>query len=122
MVDLSVVITSWNTRELRRECLAALTKYQRPKTSDELPSSFVLGHSSEVIVIDNASADGNAEMVQREFPDVRLIVNEGNLGFYAGKQSRHRGELWTVCAAAEQRHRGISGHAEDAGRLHGRAL
>ena len=42
---------------------------------------MVLGPSSEVIVIDNASADGSVEMVQREFPDVHLIVNEGNLGF-----------------------------------------
>ena len=79
--DLSIIIVNWNTRELLRECLAALTKDEGRKTKDEPPSSLVLGPSSDVIVVDNASADGSVEMVRRDFPDVRLIVNESNLGF-----------------------------------------
>lgn len=37
--------------------------------------------STEFIVVDNASTDGSVEMLQLEFPDVRLIRNSGNLGF-----------------------------------------
>ena len=79
--DLSVIIVNWNTRELLGECLCPLTKDERRKTKDEPPWSLVIGPSSELIVIDNASADGSVEMVQREFPDIHLIVNESNLGF-----------------------------------------
>ncbi len=79
--DLSVIIVNWNTRELLRACLCPLIKDERRKTKDEPPWSLVIGPSSELIVIDNASADGSVEMVQREFPDIHLIVNESNLGF-----------------------------------------
>ena len=83
--DLSVIIVSWNVRDLLRECLTSVTKDQRPRTKDVLLSSFVLRPSSiEVIVIDNASADGSAEMVAREFPWVRLIANRENRGFTGG--------------------------------------
>jgi hypothetical protein len=79
---LSIIIVNWNTRELLRGCLTALTEDGRRKT-DSLSRSSVLRPPSsvEIIVVDNASADGSAEMVERDFPIVRLIVNEGNLGF-----------------------------------------
>ena len=67
MTQVSVVIPSWNTRELLRACLESL------KTT--LPGS------SEIIVIDNASRDGSARMVQDDFQHVRLIRNTRNLGF-----------------------------------------
>ncbi|MCU0501483.1 MAG: glycosyltransferase family 2 protein [Anaerolineae bacterium] len=80
--DLSIIIVNWNTRELLRGCLAALTEDGRRKTDSLSPPSVLRPPSSvEIIVVDNASADGSVEMVQREFPDVRLILNEGNLGF-----------------------------------------
>lgn len=66
-VDISVVIVSWNTREDLRECLRSLHE------------SGLEG--AEVIVVDNASADGSAEMVSREFPRVTVISNPENLGF-----------------------------------------
>ena len=69
-MDLSVVIVSWNCREELRGCLAALR--------DEPPSG-----AWELFVVDNASADDTAEMVRREFPQVRLIANEDNRGFAA---------------------------------------
>ncbi len=64
-VYLSVVVLSWNTREILRACLTALARDQprRPR---------------EVIVVDNASADGSAEMVAREHPEVRLLRNAEN--------------------------------------------
>lgn len=67
MTRLSVVIPSYNTRDLLRSCLCAL--------EPALPSS------SEVIVVDNASLDGTPSMVAREFPHVRLLRNERNEGF-----------------------------------------
>lgn len=70
---LSVVIVSWNVREDLRECLRSLF------TSSLDP--FLSPVPLEVIVIDNASSDGSALMVQREFPQVRLFVNPYNLGY-----------------------------------------
>lgn len=69
--DVSVVIVNWNTREILRNCLASVqgeTKRVR----------------LEVIVVDNASSDGSAELVQRDFPEARLIANSENRGFAAG--------------------------------------
>ncbi len=70
-MDLSIVIVSWNTREMLRDCLASL-------------SAATDGLSCEVLVVDNASADGSAAMVGAEFPAVRLIETGANLGFSRG--------------------------------------
>lgn len=64
-IDLSVVIVSWNTAALTTACLAALerdgTRLRR-----------------EIVVVDNASADGTADAVAREHPDVVLLRNLEN--------------------------------------------
>src|SRR5262249_12845721 len=65
---VSVCIANWNCRDLLRGCLQSLTSRRQ-------------GVRVEVIVVDNASADGAAEMVAREFPHVRLIRNSHNVGF-----------------------------------------
>lgn len=70
-LDLSVIIVNWNVCDLLRRCLASI--------SDE-PAAALNLHT-EIIVIDNASADGSAEMVRDEFPRVTLIANTGNRGF-----------------------------------------
>lgn len=67
-VDLSIIIVSWNVRELLKECLASIYKYTTDITF-------------EVFVVDNASSDGSAEMVCESFPQVNLIRNKLNLGF-----------------------------------------
>jgi GT2 family glycosyltransferase len=67
-MDLSIIIVSWNVKEKLRENLAAIFKSQ---------GKF----SCEVFVVDNDSGDGSAGMVQSEFPQVRLIVNQANSGF-----------------------------------------
>lgn len=66
LANLSIVIVSWNVCKLLRACLAALPR------------------DAEVIVIDNASADGTAAMVAAEFPSVRLVANHENRGFTGG--------------------------------------
>jgi GT2 family glycosyltransferase len=68
-VDVSVVIVSYNTLALTRACLR--TVYEQTKGT------------IEVIVVDNASADGSVEMIAREFPRVRLVANPDNRGFAA---------------------------------------
>jgi GT2 family glycosyltransferase len=67
---LSIIIVSHNTRDLLARCLTSIREagYRQPY---------------EVLVIDNASSDGSAEMVAERFPDVRVVRNEANLGFSA---------------------------------------
>jgi len=69
---LSIVIVSWNVREDLRECLQSLLKDE----GSRLESGEI-----EIIIVDNASTDGTAEMVNLEFPQVKLLVNSQNLGY-----------------------------------------
>ncbi|HOC39087.1 MAG TPA: glycosyltransferase family 2 protein [Thermodesulfobacteriota bacterium] len=65
---LSIIIVNWNTLDLLRQCLRSVIG--------------ALGELlSEIIVVDNASSDGSPEMVNKEFPSVRLVENTSNLGF-----------------------------------------
>ena len=82
--DLSIIIVSWNVRELLRGCLASLTTDDRRLTTAESSSVVRRPSSVEIIVIDNASSDGSAAMVAAEFPQVRLIANADNRGFTGG--------------------------------------
>ncbi len=66
--DISVCIVNWNCRDLLRSCLESLLYHEQ-------------GARLEVIVVDNASADGAADMVAREFPEVVLVRNDHNAGF-----------------------------------------
>ncbi len=65
---LSICIVNWNTRDYLRECLQSIAD----TASDLAP---------EVIVVDNASSDGSAEMVRRAFPSVMLLANDENLKY-----------------------------------------
>jgi hypothetical protein len=67
-MDLSVIIVSWNTCQVLRECLESV---QRQRSSASI----------DVWVVDNASKDGSAEMVRETFPAVHLIENSENVGF-----------------------------------------
>jgi GT2 family glycosyltransferase len=69
-VDVSVVIVNWNTKELLQDCLSSV--YEHAGDIDY-----------EIIVIDNASTDGSAEMVKNDFQQVILIENSENRGFAA---------------------------------------
>jgi N-acetylglucosaminyl-diphospho-decaprenol L-rhamnosyltransferase len=71
VVDVSVCIVNWNTRELLRRCLLSIRKH-------------TAGVQVQVIVVDNASADGSADMVKQGFPEVHLIASLDNHGFARG--------------------------------------
>jgi GT2 family glycosyltransferase len=66
--DVSVCIANWNCAEMLRRCLQSM--FDQPQ-----------GVSFEVVVADNGSTDGAAEMVAAEFPQVALIRNADNRGF-----------------------------------------
>jgi N-acetylglucosaminyl-diphospho-decaprenol L-rhamnosyltransferase len=68
MVDLAIVIVSFNAREDLDRTLASL--HDAPSVA-----------TTEVVVVDNASRDGSAAMVRERWPDVSLIEAGGNLGF-----------------------------------------
>jgi GT2 family glycosyltransferase len=77
-VDLSIAIVSYNVQEQLAECLASVERSGRSLRQ-------------EVMVVDNASHDGSAEMVRERFPQVTLIQNAENVGFArASNQALHR--------------------------------
>jgi hypothetical protein len=72
--DISIIVLSWNVRDLLRSCLQSLPLHDP---------------AVEIIVVDSASGDGTAEMVQAgiasgEFPTVQLIASAENLGYSRG--------------------------------------
>lgn len=68
MIELSIVIINWNTRDILKDCLQSLFQNLPPI-------------SLETWVVDNASTDGSIEMVKNDFPQVKTISNNENLGF-----------------------------------------
>ena len=69
-LDLSIIVVSFNTREVTLECLRSV--YAETK---ETPF--------ELIVVDNDSGDGSAAAIEAEFPDLKLLALEQNIGFGA---------------------------------------
>ena len=83
MIDLSILIINWNTRDLVVQCLQSLSD-----TADQIVQDPNEGHGltfgsfrAEVIVVDNASTDNSASVVQQRFTWARLIENACNMGF-----------------------------------------
>src|SRR5580698_3467772 len=70
-VDISIVIVAWNAKHYLELCLESLAAAPPRR-------------SMEIIVVDNASADGTAEMIEAQFPYVKLIRSSENLGFAKG--------------------------------------
>ena len=67
--DISVVVTSYNSRQALSQGLDALARMGERR------------HSLEVIVVDDASWDGSPQMVAEKYSWVHLIANEQNLGY-----------------------------------------
>jgi len=69
MKQLGIIIVNYNTRSILRECLRNLEKLEIP--------------FSKIVVVDNGSKDGSADMVSRDFKDIILIKTSNN-GLAAG--------------------------------------
>ena len=69
MIDLSIVIVNYNTKEFLKRCISSILDSVSKKIN------------YEIIIVDNASSDNSAEMVKKEFPQIKLIVNRENGGF-----------------------------------------
>lgn len=67
-MSVSIILVSYNTKELTRNCIKSI--YEHTKELDY-----------DIWLIDNASSDGSARMVKEEFPEVNLIESQENLGF-----------------------------------------
>lgn len=67
-MDLSIIIVNWKSKDYLRKCVASI--YAETK-----------GFNFEIVVIDSASFDGSGEMLAQEFPQVRFIQSQENLGF-----------------------------------------
>ncbi len=72
--DLSILIVSFNTREILRECLETVLRQSA-------------NLCVEILVVDNNSSDGSPEMIEQQFPGVRLIRSPVNLGFGAANNT-----------------------------------
>jgi hypothetical protein len=75
-VRVTAVVVSYNTREELRRCLGSLRAHA--------------GMPCQLVVVDNASTDGSADMVEKEFPEARLIRNRENAGFSRGNNQALR--------------------------------
>lgn len=71
----SIIIVSFNTSELTRNCLLSLREHEP---------------DAEVIVVDNASRDDSVEMLRDQFPEVKLIALETNVGFGRANNEGYR--------------------------------
>lgn len=84
--DISVIIVSYNTREMTLECLRTL-------------HANLGGVSAEVFVVDNDSKDGSVDAIRVAFPQVRLIANTQNTGFGAANNqamAQAKGEFFLL--------------------------
>ncbi len=76
-LDLSVIILSFNTKDITGRCLDNL-KVAKEYCQKKLKNNI------SVIVLDNASNDGSPELVKSDYPWVKLIASKENLGFSKG--------------------------------------
>jgi GT2 family glycosyltransferase len=76
---VSIIMLVWNSYEVTRDCLLSLRKLDYP--------------AYEVILVDNGSIDSSGERLAREFPEVKFIRNEQNLGFTGGNNVGMRDAL-----------------------------
>lgn len=71
-MQLSIIIVSFNIRDLLYACLGSLmTNY-----ADKFQKNIF-----EIIIVDNASSDLNTDLLQKDFPQVRILTNSKNVGF-----------------------------------------
>ena len=78
MIDLSIVVVTWNTRDLVVECLASIERASanRPEGARRL--------EIETLVVDNGSRDGTVDAIRACFPWAKVTALPRNMGFSAG--------------------------------------
>ena len=76
-MDISIIIVNWNTRDLLCNCIESVYNTVRDV-------------SYEIIVVDNASLDGSVSILQKAYPQVKIIQNEENRGFGAANNQAMR--------------------------------
>ncbi len=81
-MDLSIVIVNYNVEHFLAQCLASVRK-----ATDVFEAA---GFQAEVWVVDNRSVDGSCGMVRRDFPEVKLLALEENVGFSRGNNAAVR--------------------------------
>jgi GT2 family glycosyltransferase len=67
---VSIIVLSWNSYDVTRDCLLSLRKIDYP--------------AFEVVLVDNGSVDGSGKKLAQDFPEVKVILNDKNLGFTGG--------------------------------------
>lgn len=77
MTGVSIIIVNWNSKQFLRNCLSSVRTHCG-------------GMDYETIVIDSGSFDGAAELVRDEFPEVRFIQSQENLGFARANNVAYR--------------------------------
>jgi GT2 family glycosyltransferase len=76
---VSFVILNWNSHDVTRDCLLSLRKLAYP--------------NFEVLLVDNGSIDSSADQLAQEFPEIRVLRNDQNLGFTGGNNVGMRDAL-----------------------------
>ncbi len=86
-VDLSIIIVTWNVWPLLRACLQSLHTITAPDPLQQQIRHFgplAAAHTVEVIVVDSAGSDETPTRLPAEFPWVRFLRSEKNVGFTGG--------------------------------------
>ncbi len=65
---VSIIIVTWNTRDLTLAAVESVIKHE-------------VSVPYEILVVDNASSDGTADLLRSRYPDVRVLENRENVGF-----------------------------------------
>ena len=76
-MELSIIFVNWNSTDYLRDCIASIFEYTR-------------GISFEIVVVDNASPSGDADMLAEQFPEITLIKSSQNLGFAGANNLGYR--------------------------------
>lgn len=83
-IDLSVLIVSWNVRDLLADCLASIAAGPVTLIAPDGTLHGEGGLLTEVIIVDSASSDGTPDLVRERFPWATLITCKQNVGFTRG--------------------------------------
>ncbi len=83
-IDLSILIVSWNVRDLLAACLDSIAAAPLIRVAPDGVESGGSGPRVEVLVVDSASSDGSADLLRERYPWVHLFAERENVGFVRG--------------------------------------